>query len=105
MGNEKDFKKTYKRREKIMKAMAHASRLMILDSLHKNEKCVCELVDLVGDDPSTVSKHLSVLKNAGIVDDDKRGLKVFYKLTCPCVIEYIDCIEKVVRKNSKELWG
>ncbi|MBF0300512.1 MAG: winged helix-turn-helix transcriptional regulator [Oligoflexia bacterium] len=105
MGNEKDFKKTYKRREKIMKAMAHASRLVILDSLYKTEKCVCELVDLVGDDPSTVSKHLSVLKNAGIVDDDKRGLKVFYKLTCPCVIEYIDCIEKVVRKNSKELWG
>lgn len=98
---EKDLKKTYKLREKIFKAMAHASRLIILTSLHKSEKCVCELVDLIGDDPSTISKHLSVLKNAGIVDDDKRGLKVYYRLTCPCVIEYIECIEKVVRKNTR----
>ena len=84
--------------------MAHASRLLILDILSKGEKCVCEIVDIVGGDTSTVSKHLSVLKNAGIIEDEKRGLNVYYKLRCPCVTEYIECIEKVIKKNSREIW-
>ncbi|MEI7590805.1 MAG: metalloregulator ArsR/SmtB family transcription factor [Deltaproteobacteria bacterium] len=90
----------YKQRETIMKAMAHSSRLMILDALSDGEKCVCELVAFVGADISTVSKHLSVLKNAGLLEDDKRGLNVYYKLRCPCVIEYIECIERGV-KNAQ----
>lgn len=84
-----------------MKAMAHSSRLLIIDILSKGEKCVCEIVDVVGYDKSTISKHLSVLKNAGIIVDDKRGLNVYYSLRCPCVTEYLDCIEKVIKKNSK----
>lgn len=100
----KDSMKIYKAREKIIKAMAHASRLLILDTLSKGEKCVGEIVELIGADTSTVSKHLSVLKNAGIIEDDKRGLNVYYKLRCPCVIEYIECIEKVIKKNSQDMW-
>ena len=92
----------YKQRESIIKAMAHSSRLMILDALADGEKCVCELVEFVKADTSTVSKHLSVLKNAGLVEDDKRGLKVFYTLRCPCVIEYMNCIEKGVKDAQKE---
>ena len=92
--------KVFKSREKIIKAMAHASRLLIIDSLSKEEKCVCELVDVIGADPSTVSKHLSVLKNAGIIEDEKRAQKVFYKLRCPCVLKYIDCIEAVIKSNK-----
>ena len=91
--------KVYKSREKIMKAMAHASRLLILDILSEGEKCVCEIVPVVGSDASTVSKHLSLLKNAGLIEDDKRGLKVFYRLTCPCVINYIQCIENSISEN------
>lgn len=94
----------FKRREKIMKAMAHASRLIILDVLTKKEKCVCELVELIKADTSTVSKHLTVLKNAGLILDQKRGQNVYYKLSCPCVTEYIECIEKVVNKNSEKSW-
>jgi DNA-binding transcriptional ArsR family regulator len=97
-------KTVYKAREKIIKAMAHASRLLILDALSKGEKCVCEIVELIDADTSTISKHLSVLKNAGIIEDEKRGLNVYYKLRCPCVTEYIACIEKVIKKNSKEMW-
>ena len=98
----KEKSKSYKLREKIMKAMAHASRLLILDILSQGERCVCEIVPLVGSDTSTVSKHLSLLKNAGLIDDDKRGLKVFYRLKCPCVIEYIQCIENVIKKKAQE---
>ena len=91
--------KVFKAREKIIKAMAHASRLLILDFLSKGERCVCEIVEIVGGDTSTTSKHLSVLKNAGLIEDDKRGLNVYYKLICPCVIEYLECIEKAVKKQ------
>lgn len=71
----------------IMKALSHPSRLLILEALAETPHCVCELTRLVGADTSTVSKHLSVLKNAGIVFDEKRGNMVFYSLICSCVLE------------------
>ena len=53
---------------------------MIVDELAEHgERCVCDLTELVGSDMSTVSRHLSQLKNAGIVDDEKRGTMVFYR--------------------------
>ena len=88
-------------RAAIAKAMAHPTRLFILDELSKGERCVCELRELAGGDMSTVSKHLSILKNAGIVEDDKRGLQVFYRLRCPCILRFFDCIESVLKENAK----
>ncbi|MCK4775490.1 MAG: winged helix-turn-helix transcriptional regulator, partial [Candidatus Krumholzibacteria bacterium] len=61
----------------VIKAMAHPTRLYIVDRLSKGEKSVLELTEMVDADVSTVSKHLSVLKNAGILNDDKRGKQVF----------------------------
>ncbi|OFZ46240.1 MAG: transcriptional regulator [Bdellovibrionales bacterium RIFOXYB1_FULL_37_110] len=89
----------YKKRANIMKAMAHPVRLLILDHLSKGEMCVCEINELVSLDQSTVSKHLAVLRNAGIVEDEKRGMKVFYTLKTPCVLKYLDCVEGVIRAN------
>lgn len=94
-----DKLKVFKSREKIIKSMAHASRLIIIDALSKKEKCVCELVALIGADASTVSKHLSILKNSGIIEDEKRAQKVFYRLRCPCVLKYIDCIEGIIKNE------
>ena len=82
-----------------MKAMAHPSRLFILDELSKGERCVCELTDMIGADTSTVSKHLSLLKNAGIVETDKRGTQVYYRLKTPCVLNFFGCVETVLREN------
>lgn len=66
---------------KVVKAMAHPTRLFIVDELSRSgERCVCELTEMIGADISTVSKHLSILKAAGIVDDDKRGNMVYYHL-------------------------
>jgi DNA-binding transcriptional ArsR family regulator len=56
-------------RARIMKALAHPSRLFIVDELSRGERCVCELTEMIGADVSTVSKHLALLKNAGIVLD------------------------------------
>ena len=89
-------------RARIIKAMAHPTRLLIVEELSKKERCVCELTEMIGDDVSTVSKHLSVLKNAGIVADQKRGTQVFYTLRCPCVLHFFSCVESVLKQTAKE---
>jgi ArsR family transcriptional regulator len=94
--------KKYEARAKIIKAMAHPTRLFILDELNKSELCVCELTEMVGADMSTVSKHLSLLKNAGLVYTEKRKAKVFYKLRVPCLLNSFTCVEKVIKMNIQE---
>lgn len=94
-------KALFEERAGILKAMAHPSRLMMVDELSRGERCVCELTRLVGADISTVSKHLSLLKDAGIVDCDKRGLKVFYRLRVPCVLNFFSCIEAVREEKER----
>ncbi len=100
MNNKK--KQKYEARAKVIKALAHPSRLLIVDELSKGERCVCELRDMIGADISTVSKHLSVLKQAGIVEDDKRGLQVWYTLRVPCILNFFGCIEEVLKAMAKQ---
>lgn len=88
-------------RAEIVKALAHPTRLFIVDELSKGERCVCELREEIGADLSTVSKHLSVLKGAGIVEDDKRGLQVFYRLRVPCILNFFGCVENVLQENAR----
>lgn len=86
----------FERRARILKALAHPTRLFIVDELSRGERCVCELTELIGDDTSTVSKHLAVLKDAGILESDKRGLQVWYRLKVPCVLNFFGCLEAVI---------
>ena len=86
----------------ILKALGHPTRLWIAEQLADGEKCVCELVEPLELDFSTVSKHLSVLKQAGIVEIDKRGKQVFYSLKVPCILNFMDCVERVLENNAKE---
>jgi ArsR family transcriptional regulator len=92
----------YDARARIIKAMAHPTRLFIVDELSERERCVCELTDMVGVDISTVSKHLAVLKAAGIVLDEKRGAQVFYSLRVPCVLNFFDCVGAVMKSLAEE---
>ena len=85
-------KDDYAAQASVIKAMAHPTRLLILNSLKKKETCVCELRDLVGDDMSTVSKHLSILKNAGLVAARREGNWLHYRLLRPCVLKFADCV-------------
>jgi ArsR family transcriptional regulator len=87
----------YAARAKVIKALAHPARLQIVDELAKGPLCVCDIRDRVGSDLSTISRHLGVLKNVGILEDDKKGLQVFYSLHCPCVADFFACAEKVLR--------
>lgn len=94
-------KPRYEARARIAKALAHPSRLMILEALENREVCVCDLTELVGADQSTVSKHLALLKQAGLVEDRKEGVLVFYKLRVCCLHGFWDCIETVLSENLK----
>ena len=85
----------FERRAKIVKALAHPTRLFIVDHLSRQEKCVQELTKMVGVDISTVSKHLAILKKAGILMDEKRGLQVCYRLRMPCTKDFLACMDKM----------
>jgi len=98
----KKIQARYEARARIIKAMAHPTRLFIVDELSKGEQCVCKLTDMVGADTSTVSKHLSILKDVGIIEDDKRGLQVWYSLKMPCVLNFFGCVEAVLKTSAKE---
>ena len=96
-----DDRALYDARARIIKALAHPTRLFLVDELSRGERCVCELTEMVGADMSTVSKHLAVLRSAGIVEDEKRGSQVFYTLRCPCVLNFFTCVESVLKTNAR----
>jgi DNA-binding transcriptional ArsR family regulator len=85
----------YQAQARIIKALAHPTRLFIVNELSRGERCVCELTDMIDAEMPTVSRHLSQLKNAGIVEDEKRGAQVFYRLRVPCVLNFFKCVEAV----------
>jgi DNA-binding transcriptional ArsR family regulator len=95
-------KKRFEARATILKALAHPTRLFIVDQLSQQSRCVCELTDMIGADTSTVSKHLSILKAAGIVQDDKRGLQVWYTLKVPCILNFFGCVEQVIKSSARD---
>jgi ArsR family transcriptional regulator len=92
----------FEARARIIKALAHPSRLFMVEELSRGERCVCELTEMVGSDMSTVSKHLSLLKAAGIVADEKRGMQVYYRLKVPCVLRFLDCVAEVIQQSARE---
>lgn len=96
------LRRAYEKRTLVLKALAHPTRLYLVDELSRGERCVRELTELVGADMSTVSRHLGVLKSAGVVEDAKRGLQVYYSLKVPCVMRFFDCVESVLEANARE---
>lgn len=92
----------YEARARIMKALAHPARLLIVDELSKTrERCVCELTEMIGSDMSTVSRHLAVLSGAGLVEHEKRGQMVYYRLRATCISGFFQCIESVIACNAR----
>lgn len=79
----------------IFKALGHPARLRMVHFLADGERCVCDLTDAVGLDISTVSKHLAVMVQAGVLVSDKRANKVFYRLRTPCVLNIFTCLSQV----------
>jgi len=84
----------------VFKALSHPARLWMVEQLFDAEICVCEFVEELKLDFSTVSKHLSILKQAHVIEDEKRGKNVYYHLRAKCIPKIISCLENSIGKQE-----
>ena len=89
-------------RSKIIKSMAHPVRLMIIELLKDGEHSFSAIFDLFNLDKSTVSKHLLVLKESGIISSRKTGTDMIYRLDVPCITDFFSCVTAVIESNVKK---
>lgn len=92
----------YELRAEMFKALAHPVRIYMLEKLRDRPWCVCELAAEVGIEKSVASKHLSQLKSAGLIEDEKRGTLVEYRLVAPCILDMAACAESTVLNNRRK---
>ena len=89
----------YEAKADILKAVAHPLRLAVIEHLGESERCVCEIAEHVGAGRSNISRHLALMVRCGVLANRKEGLKVFYRLRAPCVLNFLDCVEGVLRER------
>ncbi len=92
----------FEKQAEIAKAIAQPLRIAVLEFLRDGERCVCDIAEYVGAERSNVSRHLSVMVGAGILESRKEGLKVMYRLKCPCVFDFLGCVSKLLKEQVKE---
>ncbi len=102
---EQDALRSLRLRAEMFKALAHPMRLLMLEKLRLRPFCVCELAAEIGVEKSVASKFLSTLRNVGLVDDEKRGTLVEYRLAAPCVLDMAACAESAILRNRKRRLG
>ena len=100
-----DTMKRCELRAHMFKALAHPLRMLILEKLKARPWCVCKLAEELGVDKSVASKHLSILREAGLVNDERRGTIVEYSLFAPCVLKLAACAEGTVLRNQSRRLG
>ena len=86
----------------VTKALADESRIRILKLLEDGGLCVCQIMAVIGLSQSTISKHLSILKTAGLVDDRKEGIWIYYHLCQDKISEYNLPMLKLINNWLKE---
>ena len=92
----------FEKQAEIAKAIAHPLRIAVVNFLKDGEQCVCDIAKHVGSERSNVSRHLSVMSNAGLLEYRKEGLKVIYRLKTPCILEFFSCVSRVLKQQVKE---
>ena len=92
----------FEKQAEIAKAIAHPLRIAIIDFLKDGEQCVCDIARCVRSERSNVSRHLSVMVNAGVLEYRKEGLKVIYRLKCACILDFFSCVTGVLQQQAKE---
>jgi len=92
----------FQKQAEIAKAIAHPLRVAIVDFLKDGEQCVCDIAERIGSERSNVSRHLSVMVNAGVLEYRKEGLKVIYELKTPCMLEFFSCVTSALKQQAKE---
>ena len=94
-------KRFYELKAEIIQAAGHPIRLAIIEFLGRGEQCVCDIVEHVGAQRSNVSRHLSVMLKAGVLESRKDGLKVMYKLRTPCIVNFLACVDGALRERLR----
>lgn len=89
----------YEMQAEVLKAVAHPIRLAVADALRDGEMCVCDIAEAVGAERSNVSRHLSVMVGAGILESRKDGVRALYRLRTPCVLNFFSCVGRVLRER------
>jgi len=74
----------------ILKALGQPTRLRIMEYLRDGERCVCEIFPAIGGQQSNISRHLAVLKQAGLVADRRVGVSIFYRVKDPAIFKILD---------------
>ncbi len=87
----------------VLKSLAHPTRLRIVEQLSRGEKCVQDLHEVIGTDMSTVSRHLSVLKNHDIVDFRRDKTFLYYRLKNKFVLDLFPCMGSVLGSSNEEV--
>ena len=92
----------YQIKAQVLQAIAHPLRLAIVDCLATGEQCVCDIAAHVAAQRSNVSRHLALMNAAGVVASRKDGLKVLYRLNCPCLASFFACVDQVLLNRMRE---
>ncbi len=87
------------KKSNVLKALAQPTRLKILELLRDGERCVCEMMPLLNEEQSNLSKHLASLRQAGIVDYRKEGVSTYYRIRHKEVLKIIDLAEEIVKNE------
>lgn len=89
-------------RARIFKALGNPARLALVDQLCQGERCVCELQPETGVELPTVSRHLAVLREAGIVKERRQGTNIYYSLRMACVRNFMACIDAFLTDEARQ---
>jgi len=92
----------FEKQAEIAKAIAHPYRIAIVNFLKDGEQCVCDIAEHIGAERSNVSRHLSVMVNAGLLEYRKEGLKVIYRLKCKCIVDFFSCVSDVLKQQVRD---
>ena len=92
----------FEKQAEVAKAIAHPFRIAIVSFLKDGEQCVCDIAEHIGAERSNVSRHLSVMVNAGLLEYRKEGLKVIYRLKCRCIVDFFSCVSSVLKQQVRD---
>ena len=98
----KSKKLLFSKQADIARAIAHPLRIAIVDFLRDGQQCVCDIADHLGAERSNVSRHLSVMVKAGVLDCRKEGLKVLYRLKTPCILDFFSCMTQCLKAQYRD---
>ncbi len=92
----------FEKQSEIAKAISHPLRIAVIDFLKDGQQCVCDIAEHIGSERSNVSRHLSIMVSASVLEHHKEGLKVFYSLKTPCILDFFSCMTTCLKQQAKE---